>query len=211
MPFFSCCSWPRRHSRSRSRKIPPPPPPEPARPPYFSCSVERENPVGRITATEFIFPDGRREGATFSWEARRDSESIRLEAVWGIEGPEDGSFVQIDYSGTLRDDVYRIQVRRYSEQDFGFLLLQSGLIRAEDGMLHIFTEWGPLAAIVNGAPDPRLVLLDAEGNVVRSDPIDKTAFGQVVGIAAALRPELETLVADYRNRCHYVESLGTVD
>ena len=187
---------------------PPPPPVESVRPPYFSCRIERTDPIGTVAATEFVFPNGTRDGQVFSWEARRDPEGIRLEAVWGIEGPEDGSFVQIDYSGTLRDDVYRIQVRRYPEQESGVLLLQSGLIHPEDGMLHIFTEWGPLAAVVTGAPDPRLVIVDAEGNVVRSDPIDKTAFGRVAGIAAGLRPELEALVADYRNRCEFVETLG---
>lgn len=188
-------------------EIPPPPPPEPVRPPYYSCRAERTEPIGTIAANEFVFPNGVRDGAVFSWEWQGAPDGIRLNAVWGPEGPQDNSFVQMDYSGALRDDVYRIQVRRYPEQDNGVLLLQSGLIHPEGGLLHIFTEWGPLAATVTGAPEPRLTVLDAEGNAVRSDPIDPAAFGRVAGIATGLRPQLEALVADYRNRCDYVESL----
>lgn len=188
----------------------PPPPPEPIQPPYFSCSVARAEPIGTIEATEFVRPNGARDGPVFSWEVQRAPDGIRTNAVWGIEGPDEYSSVEIAYTGGDRDQVYRIQLRLWPGEDSQELQLQSNLMRprAEDDLLYIFTRWSALRAMLATASEPRFVVLSAEGNVVRSDPVDPAAFEQAVAFAAGLRPALEALVADYRNRCHYVETLG---
>ncbi|HEV7660709.1 MAG TPA: hypothetical protein VGO55_12795 [Allosphingosinicella sp.] len=188
----------------------PPPPPEPIRPPYFSCGVERADPIGTIRANEFVFPDGVRDQPVFSWEVQRAPDGIRTIAVWGIEGPHGFSSVHIDYTGGARDQVYRIQLRLWPGDDTQVMQLQTGLMRPRpgDGMIYTSTGWDSLRALLTNASDPRFVVLSAEGNVVRSDPIDPSAFERAVTLAAALRPEVEAMVADYRDRCDYVESLG---
>jgi hypothetical protein len=189
---------------------PPPPPPEPIRPPYYSCSVEHVEPIGAIRANEFVHPNGVRDGPVFSWEVQRAPDGIRTDAIWGIEGPDEYSSVEVAYTGGARDQVYRIQLRLWPGDEGQELQLQSGLMRPrpEDGLLYIFTRWSALRAMLATATEPRFVVLSAEGNVVRSDPVDPAAFEQAIALAAGLRPALEAMVADYRNRCRYVETLG---
>ena len=59
-------------------------------------------------------------------------------------------------------------------------------------------------------PSSRLLVVRSDGMVVRSDPIDPGILSRVVATAASLQPELDAMVADYRNRCRFVPSPGVV-
>ena len=53
-------------------------------------------------------------------------------------------------------------------------------------------------------------MLSADGTVLRNDPVDLAGFARAVAIGGSLEPELNAMVADYRNRCRLVESLELV-
>jgi hypothetical protein len=61
--------------------------------------------------------------------------------------------------------------------------------------------------LLTGAPDPRIVVRHADGTVLRSDPVDLPGFARAVVLGASMEPELDAMVADYRNRCELIESL----
>lgn len=192
-----------------AQEIPPVPlvpPPEPIRPPYHSCVVQLAGAIGEVEIVQFVLPDGTRNPAVASWEARREPEGIRLNLFWDADGPPGHGAFQIRYAGLAPGPVYRIRVQRHAD-DGDQLRLETGLRQPEDGALTIFGDWRSLAGFLTDATAPRLLVLDADGNVLRSDPVDPAAFGRVVEIAGSLRPELERLVADYRERCEFVESL----
>jgi hypothetical protein len=190
---------------------PPPEPPEPIRPPYYSCMVQREVPNGTVQAFKLIERSGRPYGGgdrLHTWVSDLSPGGVQLHATWSEEPPAETGSIDILYPMADTQDVYRIQVRRDSPvYDLDDLQLESGLRHARDGSLHVSASWGPFLGLLAGAPDPRIVVLGADGNVLRSDPVDLAGFARAVALGDSLEPELDAMVADYRNRCTLIQSL----
>jgi hypothetical protein len=192
----------------------PPPPPEPIRPPYYSCRVERDAPNGTVQAYRLIERSGRpyNDDTLHTWVSNLSVDGIQLHATWADEPPAETGWIDILYPMTDTEDVYRIQVRRVAPgNDSEDLQWESALRHAREGSLQVSAEWGPFLGLLAGAPDPRIVVLGADGTVLRSDSVDLAGFARAVAIGDGLEPELNAMVADYRNRCTFIERLGIAD
>lgn len=185
----------------------PPPPPEPVRelPPRFSCAVNRESPLGTLGAQQSVSPSGVADDPIYSWTAFLSPRGIAITTAWIGAHPADHSFVQLSYNEPEPDMAYRFRVQRDVPNGQSRLLFQSEFTRPEGGVLNVFTDWGPLTGILSRAADPRILLLDANGAAIRSEQVDPEDFDRAVAAAVRLQPELDALVADYRNRCPFVE------
>ncbi len=186
-----------------------PPPPEPIQPPYYSCAVERAVPNGTVSAFRLIEPSGRglNDDRLHSWDISLSPGGIQLHAVWTDDPPAETGWIVILAPMEDTRDVWRIQVLRAPDNGGEDLQWETGLRRPRDGTLQVNTSWGPFMGLLAGAPDPRIVLRSADGTVLRSDPIDLPGFARAVALGDSLEPELDALVADYRNRCRLIESL----
>lgn len=190
--------------------VPPPvPPPEPIRPPYYSCIVSREVPGGIVQAFRLLRRSGRPYGddRLHSWETSLGPGGIQLHATWSDEPPAETGWIAILYPMEDERDVYRIQVRRTGDGGED-LQWESELRHAGEGSLQVQAGWGSFMGLLAGAPDPRIVVLGADGTMLRDDPVDLAGFARAVAVGDSLEPELDAMVADHRNRCQYVESLG---
>lgn len=190
---------------------PPPLPPEPIRPPYYSCSVEREVPNGTVNVFKLIEPSGRGRSDTrlHTWLTELAPGGIQLQATWTDEPPTETGWIDILYPMETGQDVYRIQVLRSAPADDGDELhWESGLRQPRDGSLQVQAPWGPFLGLLAGAPTPTIAVRAADGEVIRGDPVDLTGFARAVTIGDSLEPELDAMVADYRNRCELIERLG---
>lgn len=188
----------------------PPPPPEPIRPPYHSCSIEREAPNGTVQVFQLIgrSPRSYSVGTLHTWVHNLSPGGIQLQAVWSEEPPAETGWIAIIYPMTDTEDVYRIQVRRTAPgDDTEDLQWESGLRHAREGSLQVQAPWGPFVGLLAGARDPRIVVLGADGTVLRNDPVDLAGFARAVALGDSLEPELNAMVADYRNRCTLIQSL----
>lgn len=197
-----------------AQDIPPPPePPEPLRPPYYSCRVEREVPNGTVSVFKLIEPSGRglNDDRLHTWVTNLSLGGVQLHAVWTDDPPVETGWISILYPMEDIQDVYRIQVLRTPPDNDGEdLQWESGLRQPSDGSLHASASWGPFMGLLAGAADPRIVVLAADGTVLRSDPVDLPGFARAVALGDSLEPELDAMVADYRNRCELIEHLGPV-
>lgn len=188
---------------------PPPEPPERIRPPYHSCVVEREVPNGTVQAFRLIERSGRPYNADtlHMWISTLGPDGIQLHATWADEPPAESGWINILYPMADNGEVYRIQVRRDAPgDDREDLQWESRLRRASEGSLHARASWGPFLGLLAGATDPRIVVLGADGTVLRNDPVNLAEFSRAVALGDSLEPELEAMVADYRNRCRLIES-----
>jgi hypothetical protein len=191
----------------------PPEPPERIRPPYYSCVVEREVPNGTVQAFRLIERSGRpyNTDTLHTWVSNLSPDGIQFHATWSDEPPAETGWIAILYPMTDAEDVYRMQVRREAPgDDTEDLQWESGLRHAREGSLQVHASWGPFLGLLAGARDPRIVVLGADGTVLRNDPVDLAGFGRAVALGDSLEPELDAMVADYRNRCRLVESLDLI-
>ena len=192
---------------------PVPPPPEPIQPPYYSCSVERQVPNGTVHAFRLIERSGRPFGdeTLHTWISYLSEGGVQLHATWADGPPAETGWIDILYPMEDSADVFRIQVRRTAPADDSEdLQWETGLRHPSQGSLHANASWGPFMGLLAGASDPRIVVRSAEGNILRSDPIDLPGFARAVALGDSLEPELNEMVADHRNRCELIESLGPV-
>jgi hypothetical protein len=186
----------------------PPPVPEPVtlnQDPHFLCQVERNSPDGAVSAARQISEAGIPGPPLGMWTKQLTPDGISLTSGWELPAPAGYSFVQLSWQNTDSRRTYRFRVQRDLPNGENQLLFETRLTRAPDGMLVAFTDWAPLAAMLAGAADPRILIVRSDGRIVRSDPIDPEMFGRVAATAAGLQPELEALVADYRNRCPFIQ------
>jgi len=188
---------------------PPPAPPDPLRPPYYSCMVEREVPGGTVSAFKLIEPSGRgvNDERLHSWVTPLSPDGVQLHAVWTDAPPAETGWITILYPMEDSEQVYRIQVLRTAPEHGEALQWETQFQRPAGGSLQTIASWGPFMGLLAGAPDPRIVVRAADGSVVRSDPVDLPGFAAAVTLGDSLEPELDAMVADYRNRCELVEHL----
>lgn len=186
----------------------PPEPPEPIRPPYYSCSVERGVPNGTVQVFRLIERSGRPYGddRLHTWISYLSPGGIQLHATWSDEPPAETGWIDILYPMADSQDVYRIQVRRGGPDEE--LRWESALRHPSQGSLQVRASWGPFFGLLAGAWNPTIVVFGADGNVLHSDPVDLSGFAPAVALGDSLEPELDAMVADYRNRCEFVESLN---
>lgn len=182
---------------------PPPPIPEPIQPPYYSCVVERVVPNGTVETFKLIEPSGRGrdDERLHSWISYLSPAGVQLHATWTDSPPAETGWIAILSPMENSDDVYRIQVRRSATDDSEELRWETGLRHPSDGTLQTSAGWGPFLGLLAGAPDPHIMVLSADGTVLHSDPIDVAGFARAVALGDSLEPELDAMVADYRNRC----------
>lgn len=171
-------------------------------PAHFSCAISRESPLGTIGVQQGVSPTGVADEPIFSWSRHLGDSGIWITTAWSA-APRGYSFVQLSYANANPERAYRFRVEGIQPEGQSELQLDSGLTRPLDGTVHVFTRWGTLVAMISEAYDPRIVLLDGDGTVVRSEPIDAGIFGQARELATRLQPELTPVIADYR-RCTFL-------
>lgn len=186
---------------------PPPPVPEPVReaPPGFICSVSREGPFGAIRAQQSVSPSGAVEAPLFNWSARIGTRGIAMDASWG--GPSPGySLVFLTFDRQEPGRTYRLRLQRRSPAPGETeLTLDGALVPSGQDYLYTLTEWGPLAAMLAGAEDPHIIVLDGAGTVVADEVVSLEMFRRARFRAEQLRPQLRPLVAHYRDRCTFYD------
>lgn len=173
--------------------------------PHFSCQIDRRGADGVVSVSRRISPSGAPGPSFAMWVKQFGPDGVSLVSGWEAPAPMDSSFVQLSYQNKDSRRAYRFRVQRSVPNGEQQLLFESGLLRPPDGALNVFTEWGPLSHMLAGAADPRILIVRSDGMIVRSDPIDPEIFGRVVATAAALQPEVDAMVADYRNRCPFIQ------
>jgi len=191
---------------------PPPPPPQPILTPYYSCVVERPVPNGSVRVFKLIEPSGRgrNDDRLHTWEINLTPGGVQLTAVWSDGPPAETGWIEIIYPMEDSADVFRIQVLRTAPEDGEGLQWETGLRHPSEGSLQVMASWGPFMGLLADAPDPRIVVRSADGTILRSDPIDLPGFARAVALGDSLEPELDSMVADYRNRCQLIEDLGPI-
>jgi hypothetical protein len=188
-----------------AQEVPAPPQPERVRemPPEFICSVSRETPLGTIGAQRSVSPSGAVDPPLFSWSTVFGASGMTINASWS--GSRDYSFVQLYYGQADPRRTYHLRVEGLQAEGQSEFRLDSGPVRAPGGGVYVFTRWGTLTATLAEAYNPRLVLRDDRGRVVRSEPMDAAIFDRARDMAMRLEPELAPLVADFRNLCRFFE------
>lgn len=189
-------------------EVPPPPPYEPMQRPYYSCVVEREAPGGTVSAFKLIERSGGgREGERLhTWVTDLTPGGVQLHAVWTDDPPAESGWIDILFPLEDSADVYRFQILRTAPPGGGGRQWETGLLRPSEGSLDTSISWGEFMDLLAGAADPRIVVRGADGTVLRSDPVDLSGFARAVALGDSLEPELDAMVADYRNRCQLIES-----
>jgi hypothetical protein len=187
---------------------PPPTPPEPVTelPARFSCIVSREGPLGTIGVQQSVSPAGVADEPIFSWSARIGTDGISLDASWSAQ-PRNYSLIQLAYLNPDRRRTYRIRVQRHLPPTSGptYMSFEGPLTPTMHGFVSIWTEWGPLIGMLSDALDPHILVLDGEAAIVVDERVDPALFARAHDMAERLRPELDAMVADHRNRCPFQE------
>jgi len=191
-----------------TQDVPPPPlAPEPVRSlaPRFSCLISQLTDVGTVGVQRSVDPDTRQATeALFSWEARFGDDAIALNASWHA-APGDYSLIQLAYLNPDRRHSYRLQIRRRTMAERGAreMQLEGPLTPSTHGFVSIWTEWGPLMGTIAGEHDPHIRVVDGAGAIVVDERLDPARFVRAREMAERLRPGIDAMVADYRNRCEF--------
>lgn len=176
----------------------------------YYCSVDRGEAPEMMSAYQYVSLAGVPASRSTIWVTDLAPRGITLTASWVGDGSAhvfDQNFVSFSYRPP-RPGAYRIEVRRDEASAASQMRYGSRLTRPNRNGLLWFTDWRTIMAAVADAFDPHIVLLAANGRVVRRDPIDASIFDSALTRARALQPELDEMVADYRNRCRIVEGDG---
>lgn len=187
------------------------PPPE-RNSPHFYCEVTRTVPFGNVTVLQYVNPAGASEPPVTTWFAERAADRTVILAAWHgraeMRDTARGGEILIGYRPADGSVQYRVEVARAGAAA-GDPVLRSELQRpSANGVVSLRTRWGPVVALLGGAADLEVRVLDAEGTVILRDWVGAAEFGGSLRIAGEIQPEFEAMIANYRERCRPVDGNG---
>ncbi|MDQ4088103.1 MAG: hypothetical protein M3177_08885 [Pseudomonadota bacterium] len=191
-------------------------------PTFYMCGASRTGPFGHIWYGMDVPVDGSARFHRITWTTPRRAEGLSLSATW--MGPEpvgglwdDRGWVSVTFSTTRRiRDRVRLEVRRragaiYPEQ-FAYAGPFKRMIR--DGplsIIHAQGQWDELKVWMSGWEALTFALVRRNGTVMAEDHLDATTLAAVDAAIAAVRPDIEAIAADYRDRCRVPGPIYMID
>jgi hypothetical protein len=185
---------------------PPPAPATPRAPPtyVYTCEASRSDAYGRLLIKVEIPEDGSRRDSQGEWTSARHARGIGFSYRWSdtrIQSVSDRMHIQLNFPASWRGTRRaRLELRSATRGSEPWNMAFSGeYMRARDGVWST-TSLGELRAYAAGAPLIALIVTD-RGAILAQDRVDAALFDAPVAATEAIRPEIEAMAADYRNRC----------
>lgn len=185
----------------------PPPalPTTPGPPRYvYTCEASRSDAYGRLAISVDIAEDGSRRDYQGEWISARHPRGVGFSYRWSdtrIQSVSDRMHVLLSFDASWRS-AQRVRIELHSASrgsDSSNMALTGEYMRVRD---HIWStaSLGDLRAYAAGAPLTAVIVTD-RGAILAEDRVDAALFDAPVTATEAIRPEVEALAADYRNRC----------
>jgi len=181
-------------------------------PPYYYCEITRTVPFGNVTVLQYVNTAGVSEPPVTTWFAERAPDRTVILASWNgraeMRDTARGGEILVGYRPSDTNAQYRVEVARPGAAA-GDPVVRSELHRpSANGIVSLRTHWAPVLALLAGATDLEVRILDAQGAIVLRDWIGAAEFGRSLSIAGEVQPEFEAMIANYRERCRPVDNNG---
>jgi hypothetical protein len=166
--------------------------------------------MGNLASYQYVSLAGVAGPRTTVWNARTPQGGINLMVSWTGEAAAamiESNFVAFSYR-PARSGRYRIELRPGEGLLLPELFFTSDLKRTNSDGLLWFTDWRTLTAAGAGMTGLRAIVISANGRTVREDALDAESFGAAFENAMEIQPEMNAMVAGYRQRCRVVAGDG---
>ena len=170
---------------------------------HYLCVLQRPEAGGTLTVTLQVALDGRRQFPQFSWASPARRDAVRVSIEWFNAGDlirADDMTVTLGLRRSWRAGFARIEMFRTEDR------LRSRTLTGL--MFDRYTQYpaltvplGRLREFAAGASSLTVAAVGANGRLLAQHPVDMAPFESVPRAIAAARPQIETMAADFRQRC----------
>ena len=198
--------------------------PAAAEPDKFNCSARRQSDFGEIWYTINVPVDGSEAFHRIAWDSPRRAEGVSLTVQWHGSAPPPGRFgdeawaiIRFAVGRRVRGDV-RIELRRtpgpHYPREFAYAGRFLPALRRHRNPSRDEAEtqarWEEINAWMRGRERLAVALVRRNGDVVAEDRLDAATLALSESAIATIRPEIEAMAADYRNRCEAASPASVV-
>ena len=180
-----------------------PPPTVPIDNPVYVCIATRSDPNGTLIMGIRINNQPRRFDSLMRWTSARSSGGVSLAFLQGHLDLDAYSTISLSVEGQWRGNP-RVRVV-LSKSGVGRdrpwdVVFSSGYQRYLSGRAEVTVTLNELRAFAGGAP-VTVSVMRRNGAQVAQATLEPDAIDAAIAAVATVRPEIEAMAADYRNRC----------
>jgi hypothetical protein len=170
---------------------------------HYLCVLQRPEAGGTLTVTIEVAPDGGRRFHQFSWASPspRDAARVSIEWIHVLDLTRaDDMTVTLALRRSWRAGLARIELFR-TEDRLRSRTLTGPTFDRYTRYPSLTVPLGRLREFAAGASSLTVAAVGANGRLLAQHPVDMVPFESVPRAIAAARPQIETMAADFRQRC----------
>lgn len=179
-------------------------------PTSYDCHVDMPTPGGRADVMWRLLPDGQVISHSGNWSSTWRMEGIRLWVGWNgtaADPLQPGSYTSLAFGGpgpARSDRRRRVRAELRIPGTIGnihAMAFATPYGRWEAVFNHISLNWGELRALVHGAERLEMRIVDREGRVRATAPIERAMVEEAERAAGEAQRQMIAMAAQFRTRC----------
>lgn len=172
--------------------------------PVYVCIVRHSDPQGTLIMGIRINNEPRRFDSLVRWTSAPNDSRLSLSLLQGYLDLEDYSAINISVTEHWRGNP-RVRIVLSRNAAYGTrpwdIVFGTGYRRYPSGDAYVTARLAELRAFAAGSVPVRVSVLNRRNEELATAALDPARIEAMVAAVAAARGELETMAADYRNRC----------